>query len=313
MGTRLPLVSPLERALFLRSHPHLSGLSSDVIAVMAANTREAFLPKGTIFKEEDSPVDTLYFIVEGRIRVQHRDGLLFHLEPPGGAGLWWALAEFEGGPAFAADTDAVVLEIGVDPFFDILEDHFPLVLQLYDVLSGELTRLERDLGEPPRVSEPPQNPPPCPTQPLDLVERLLWTTRCGAFEDVNLSALSELVRAHPEIRLQPGEVLWNEGEPSEFLALVTHGVVRCSSPHTYRNFSAGPTVVIGIDDTIAGRSRSYSARAATGSILIRVDRQTYLDVLEDNFDLALRGLRYYASTILKTQQQLRSRKGRQPF
>jgi CRP-like cAMP-binding protein len=306
MERRLPLVSPLERALFLRAHRLLRGVSSPVVAAVAANTREVFVRKGAVIRKQDEPVDTLYFLVEGKIRVQHGDGLRFAIEPPGGAGLLWALAEREGGPAFIAEADTVVLEMPLDPFFDILEDHFQLVLQLYEVLAADLSGLEEKLGRPPRLPEPPSPPPPLPSEPLELVERLLWASRCPAFEAVNLNAVAELVRVHPEIRLAPGDILWKRDDPADFLALITHGVIDCTSPHAYRNFRAGPAVVIGVDDAIAGRSHAYTATAETPALAIRIDRQTYLDVLEDNIDLAFRGLKYFAATILETRRQLTS-------
>jgi CRP-like cAMP-binding protein len=304
MKERLPLVSPLERALFIGSQRLFKGLDSEIVAIIAAYTREVFVRKGAVLRKEGLPVDYLYYLVEGRLRIEYEGQISLLTKPPGDAGLLWALADWERGPGYYAKTDTVVLQIGVGPFFDILEDYFPLVLRLYNVLFRDLIAIQKKLDVCADFSIQPPIDSPYPVHPLDLVERLGWATRCSAFRSVNLAALSQLLRVHPELRLKPGESLWNQDDPAEYLALVVYGTIRCTSTHKFCNFVAGPATAIGLEDTLIGERREFSATAESQAILIRIDRQTYLDVLEDNFDLALLLLRFCASAILTTRQQL---------
>jgi CRP-like cAMP-binding protein len=305
MKERLPLVSPLERAWFIGSQRPLLGLDPDIVAVIAAYMREVFVRKGTVLKKEGLPVDYLYYLVEGRLRIEYEDQTFLVTKPPGNTGLLWALANWERGPGYYADTDTVVLQIGVEPFFDILEDYFPLVLRLYELLFRDLVAVQKKLGRPPELSEPQSIDCSYPEHPLDLVEQLGWAMQCSAFKSVNLAALSQLLRVHPEIRLKPGQSLWKQDDPAEHLVLVVYGNIRCTSTHQYRNHIAGPGTIVGMEDTLIGERREFSATAESRAILIRIDRQTYLDVLEDNFDLALLLLRFCATAILTTRQQLR--------
>jgi CRP-like cAMP-binding protein len=295
----------LERAWFIGSQRPLRGLDPDIIAVIVAYAREVFVRKGTVLKKEGLPVDCLYYLVDGRLRIEYENQTSLLTKPPGNTGLLWALANWERGPGYYADADTVLLQIGVEPFFDILEDYFPLVLRLYDVLFRELLAIQKKLALPPELSDPQSIDCSYPEHPLDLVEQLGWATQCSAFKRVNLAALSQLLRVHPEIRLKPGESFWKQDDPAEYFVLVVYGTIRCTSTYPYRNFVAGPGTTVGMEDTLIGERREFSATAESQAVLIRIDRQTYLDVLEDNFDLALLLLRFCATSILTTGRQLK--------
>jgi signal-transduction protein with cAMP-binding, CBS, and nucleotidyltransferase domain len=111
---RLPLVSPVERALFLKAQPYLEGLSSSVLAVLASYTEERFYPAGAVIREAFSPVERVVFLGSGAVEVAGPSDLppqAVRIEAPGAIGLAHHFAGAESPPRIRAVVDTLSLEL----------------------------------------------------------------------------------------------------------------------------------------------------------------------------------------------------------
>lgn len=280
----LPLVSPLERAVFLRAQPYFDGLDSAVLAVLASHTREHRARAGEVLYDEAKSLRRVSFIVDGTVRTLLDDETLFVIDAPGGVGLAHGLARSARPPIAVADTECLTLQIELDGMIQILEDHFSLVLQICRIFARLVLDSER-------VVEAPAPDWGLPTRgdddwnPLDLVHRLAWARRAPIFRNANLSVLAELMGTSREMRLASDEWLWRAGDPAESVAVLVDGSLHLESPA--RSQHAGPGSLVGFAELFADRPRVFGARAEEPCTLLVTPRSAILDAMEDHFDLAL--------------------------
>jgi len=291
----LPLVSPLERAVFLRAQPYFEGLESGVIAALAGHTREHRARAGAPLHVGARPLERVSFIVEGRVRMVLDDETLFEIDAPGGVGLAHRLARRARLPTAVAVTDCLTLQIDFNALVQILEDRVALVLQFARIFSRLILDSERKIDAPARAAVQPSSRPPRP-ESLDLVHRLAWARRSPIFQDANLSVLGELMRNAEEVRLDKEEPLWRRDAPASAIALLVHGTLRVGDGS--RSRVVHPGSLLGIPEVFAERPRNEDAVAETPSVLMRLDRSPILDAMEDHFELSLDLLSAFATRYL---------------
>ena len=71
-------VGPLERALYLKTLPHLEGLGSAEIAAFAEHAVERRYRRGAFVLKPEEPVPAFHVVVDGRLRVQSPEDLKPH-------------------------------------------------------------------------------------------------------------------------------------------------------------------------------------------------------------------------------------------
>jgi CRP-like cAMP-binding protein len=296
----LPLVSPLERAVFLRAQPYFDGLDPAVIAVLASHTREHRARAGEVLFDEARSVRRVSFIVEGCVRTVLEGETLFEIDAPGGVGLAHGLARGAMPPTAIAVTDCLTLQIEFDAFLQILEDHFSLVLQIARIFSRLILDSERKTEAPPPRSLPPSSDATALAS-LDLVHRMAWARRSPIFHDANLAVVAELMRATEEVRLEKDDWLWRAHSDADAIALLVDGTLCLDagpSPSqipSQKPSQIGPGSLVGFAELFGERPRERSARAEEPCVLLRADRSAVVDAMEDHFDLALDFLNAFAT------------------
>ncbi len=293
----LPLVSPLDRALFLRAQPYMAGLGPAILVVLASHCVERRFRDGESLTGGANGRPRIYFLAEGRVRTS-MDGLaITDLAAPAGVGLAPLLSGSPASFELTAVGSTLALEIEFERFLQIMEDHFPVVLQLAHSLAGLTTDLERRLGVCPASADTAPADERFGTAPLDLVDRLFGARRTELFAGANLSVLADLLGGACEEHRRPDEPLWRAGEPALAFGLVVGGSVRLEDLAGVTRGRVGPDELIGLGDLFTEQPRAWSAVAASPVVALRIDRSHYLDVLEDHFDhardlLALLAQRY---------------------
>jgi CRP-like cAMP-binding protein len=275
----------LERILHLKKAPALRDLPDRDLATLAEHTREHAFDKGALILREGEPVGGMYFVLEGKVRLSRKTRDLGTLGPGMAVGLVGLLAGDSDGFGGVAESNAIVLEIDADSVMELLEDHFSMLRHVMreickqiieawnrlppDLLGGEVLGLRGSSAR----------------HDLDLVERILFL-RQGAFANSSINALAELSRGLSELQFEAGTVLWEEGEAASNVLLLASGQVRCSAK-SGMEFRAGPGIPLGAFETLAGQGRWYTAGAETRLVALSTDIDQLLDVLEDNFEMAL--------------------------
>jgi CRP-like cAMP-binding protein len=116
------------------------------------------------------------------------------------------------------------------------------------------------------------------------------------FANASIEALSDLVQDLEEKRYEPGDTLWEAGEPADSSVLVVDGVLECRAeglePFTFeRGF------IVGGLDSLAREPRWYGARSKTPLRVIELPRAHMFDVLEDHVDMAMELVRALAGGV----------------
>ncbi len=128
----------VDKARMLRGVPLLSGVSTDVLADLAAlSSVEEHGPGTTLFKQGD-PADAFYVMVEGTVRASRDSVESFTAEAGEEFG---ALAVLDERPrAFTATTQShvEVLRIGAEDFLYLLEQHSALARGVIRHLAWEM-------------------------------------------------------------------------------------------------------------------------------------------------------------------------------
>ena len=284
---RLPLVSPLDRALFLKAQPYLEGLAPHAIAALGQYTEERAFVAGEVIHEAGDAPDRIYFLASGRVRTQYPDAEPFDVAAPGGVGLVDCLAESEAPPRVWAVEDTFALSLGAIELAQLMEDDF----LLYETLARSLSRVgleERRLQGARRSAEPgfPDMGDESNRQPsLDLVHRIARARRAPFFEGSDLTVLTELLRYQQPRSVSKGELLWERDEPSESLALILDGSLATLDEGEPCIHPAG--AMLGVWEVFGSEDRLEETRAHEDARVLEIDRALFTDLLEDHAGFAM--------------------------
>jgi len=296
----LPIVEPLQRALHLRSLDLFGDLGAHELALLASVMRERWLRRGDVLHPDGQWVEAAHVLVEGRVRLEETGQVRARIEAPAGVGLVELLAQAESPTRAVADTKVLALAIDGSAFFDMLEDHFAIFLQMRSALGRQLYALQQHrldpTWQPPSVTR--KGPPP--SAALELVDQLIWLHRAPELRSFGVGVLASLIRDRGEARLAAGEVLWEEGAEAQFFVLVVDGIVRYGDQPT-DGVGAGPGTLLGLEAAFAGTPHTDRAVAETPVMAIRVEVPRLLDVAEDHFHVAAAMLAHSARFLLHLQ------------
>jgi CRP-like cAMP-binding protein len=302
--------TPFDRLIHFRTGaPQLAELAPRGLSYLATHARERHFETGELVYRPEEPVSSVHFVVEGFLRVEQEGIHLLDCTPPNAIGFLPSLSASEIGQRAVAMKPTVTLEISRRDLLEIFEDDFGFLENGIRSLSRQLAGMQAELevrGLLPR-SEPEATP--YPRASLDLVERLALI-RGGPYAEVNLEPLVDLITRSREIRVEPGTVLWEEGDASTWGLQVVHGVVLCSSKT--RNFRMGPKSLVGLFEANGALPRSYRAVAETRLVALEQQTDVFYDVLEDNLDLALGMLSFVSKITLDLQVRLATARQNDP-
>ena len=305
-------VGPVERALALRSVPLFHGLRAPQLAILAQHMREDIAPRGSVLQRAGDRVRAAYLLSDGRVREQGEGDRLASLDPPQVLGLMPLLAGQPTDTTAIAETDVSALVIDGAVLFDVLEEHFSLLLHIAQVLGRQIADLEKELAcyEPPTGGAPPE-PRGAATDSFDLVQCLLCLQGAPELRELGVAVLAALVREHGAVRLDAGRELFAAGAPANAFFVLLNGEMDCTPSTDQGRFRAGPGDVLGRDAALAGLPYPYSAVAAGPAAAIRIETQVFWDVAEDHFHVARAALAMVARRLLWLEGR-RAQPGAQP-
>jgi len=135
------MLTTIEKVIALQDVDVFSEVSTEELAYLAAIAREETHAAGqTIYLERD-PADSMYLVVEGRVRL-FRDGLEIMMAGPGEAFGTWALFDDEPRVSAAESMeDATILRVGKEDFIDLLADNVAITQGVLKALVGRVRGL----------------------------------------------------------------------------------------------------------------------------------------------------------------------------
>lgn len=133
----------VERVLVLSRSRDLSTGSLDALAELAHHVLDAQWAAGEPIWALDEPAAHFMLLTRGAVQCTTRSGEAFAYQTGEAVGMHEALQQSRRWYAAQSKTKTAALRIDLEPFVDILEDHFDLSLDFMAVLAANLIRLER--------------------------------------------------------------------------------------------------------------------------------------------------------------------------
>lgn len=312
---RLPLVSPLDRALFLKAQPYFTGLAPNLLALLASHSEEAFYPAGSRVRRAGDPIEAVHFFGSGTFAIAHTfegQTATFEVTAPGAIGLADHFAETPFPAEARAVVDSFCLTLSTTDLDQILEDHFSLVQQFARASGDSVVNLCKALADS-RFDEAGFEASDLIETPaqLDLVQRLSRARRAPFLKGTNLTLLAELIRLDEPERIAAGETIWNEGDPIDRMVLVLDGRFRTNGRHGVARAGAG--AMLGAWEIAATGPRFEGWVAEVPSRTLSIERELFIDLLEDHFEFAQAFLRRLSEQIVRgIREQVRQELAKGP-
>ncbi len=300
---RMHFVGPLERALFMKKVPLLAALAPPELAVMSEYGRERFVREGEVILERGESPQSVFIIVDGWIRVEGGEYPLgVDLGAEQAVGLVSFLARDPEGVHAVAEVDSLVLELSAELLRDLFEENFYFVLHVIKGLARRIMseRLRIPDGQHLGGTEPIAEIPP--ERPLNYVERLMVLAR-GSTLGSSLDSVSQLARLLVEHRLTAGTPMWKTGDRSGFIYAILSGRVRCVQPDGRGTFTCGPGYPLGNVESQCGEPRWYDAYADTDVVLNQGYIESFHDLLEDDFVMAVAYVAALAKGVINVRRE----------
>lgn len=277
---------------------------------LAGRMTEFFLPKGRELYLEDTASDSLYFIVEGTIEQGSTKLITF------GSGdvLGFIDTTLERRHRFTARaaTDAVILRLKADEWFDYLDEHVlalqGLIVSRLDIMQPRADTRHPDDDQELKILS--QLSKDLPTSSGNFVRQVFAVRASPVLRRASIQAISQLVRRGASIELEAGEKVAGTVQPG--LAIVTQGSVELS-PRDESEFAAvtqhAGTLAHSLQ-TISDQPPKYHVQARSKAELLFVSRPLLFEIMEDHFDVARSLLAHIASELDLNNQQRDRREGR---
>ncbi len=116
-------------------------------------------------------------------------------------------------------------------------------------------------------------------------------------------ASARLARNMSDVRLAADEPLYRIGEAPDSHYFIVTGAIRLEAPDKPR-WILGERSLVGTLDLTLDRPRARDAYAERDSFLLRMPASDWLDMLEDNFELALRAVHGLSQSVHALQLEL---------
>jgi len=277
----------VQRELFLRTLIGRTSLPS--MRELAELLRDGFFEAGTVLYAEGSAADQIYFIVRGTVSSSKPGGIALEFGPGSVLGVIDVEQDRPRARTAVALTDVEALLLSAEDRLGLLEDSFEHTRGMIRMTAERLA----DVGyAPDERGEPGPTLAPKP-EPLLLIERVFTLRDTPAFRKASIQALTSLAPAADELRLAPGEVLFELGEAKHVFFVVVAGSIELERPGLGRACFRSASL-LGGGAAFAGTLARQRARATTPAVVLRLREEDFYDVMEDHFELARSILGYLA-------------------
>jgi CRP-like cAMP-binding protein len=311
MDLEPPRIGTVERVLFLKRIPWLSGLDAHDLATLAEYARERPWSRGAVLLRAGEPVGAMHFVVDGRVKLRRRGRELGCATAGSAIGATLLLAEDAAGLDAVADGDTLTLALERESFLDVLEERFAIFRGVLRETARELVALF--VRNPIEAAPAPVVRGEEPRLPiegeLDLVDRIVLLRSRRPFEAGSINALAELSQRLDDVRLPAGTVLWRRADRADRMMFVASGRVRCEPPEREAAFWMGPGQPLGTLELLGELPRWYDAVVEEAATVLEGEVEELLDVFEDNVDMGLVFLAYLTRSTVELQERIAEREG----
>ena len=238
-------------------------------------------------RADDLPRDSgpAKLVVEGEVRIEGNDLPPLVLGERSVAGIIDVLADRARTRDGVVTKDAHLLELPSEEWLNVLEDDAEFARgALRNAARGAhaaLLALVPDGGFP----EAPEHEATPDLPALHLVERMLVLRSSPLVQRASAQALEELAETAKELRLEPGETLFERGDGVGRFCFVAHGTIALERDEPRIAARFGPGSLVGGVAAVTLDTEAYRAHAVTRAVVLDVDHDDLFDVVEEHFDL----------------------------
>lgn len=287
-----------ERLLYFRALPAGGAATAQELMPLAEAAGDVFFRKNTLLFERDHLPERFICLIEGSVELSRGDLVLGVLEAPAVVGIRAVMARVPMPYTVRALDDLAALEVASDQFLQTIEDDFALWRRQLKFQNTEfLARIARSPEELLGIRRVDLDGLPT-HRTLDLVERMLLVRRMGLFGRGSVNALAELAQQLVEESIPQGEVLFRRDELATGPRFLVRGAV-LGTLADGRTVSFGPGAVLGGPETMAETNHLYEAVATAPCTMLRLDLESFFDVVEDNTEIASAFLSGTARVVLE--------------
>lgn len=290
----------VERELFLRT---TIGRNLPSTRELAELLRDVAFDAGEVIYREGDAADEMYFVRRGKVGLS-RGGVVHEFGPGSVIGILDVEQDKPRARTATALTDVELLSLTSEERLELLEDSFEHTRSLIRMTATRLDEGGRYGGAEVDLAITLAPKP----EALLLIERVFTLRDTPAFRKASIQALVSLAPSADEVRLAPGELLFERGEARGVLFVVVAGCLELESSslsggvpdsESLRPAGArhryGSASLLGGGPSFSDALARQSARALTPAVVLRMREEDFYDVMEDHFDLARSVLGFLAS------------------
>lgn len=268
------------------------GASEDQLNQLLSISRQVELAAGQVLFTRGAPVAKLYRLSSGIVELTAPPLPRWRVVDRGAIGF---LDLMQGRPharTATATAPARVLEIDAADYREYLEDNFDVCYRLIEQFAHALVAGLATSSDPAALLAQPEiaDARTFANVEIPVVERVLMLARLPMFRGASTQALADLAQRATEARHAPGEQIAETGAVS----VLVSGAVELALPDGTRIRRAGRGLLAHADELVAG-ARVFTAYAATPTVVLQLDREDFLDRMDEHFELASALFAYLAT------------------
>lgn len=291
-------LSRFRRILHLKSQPQNQGLPDELIAMLGDLAEEWVYEHDDALYREGVPATRLNMIVSGAVDLYRGGRFVRRLGAGSAVGGPATLAEERGYDAFAVGR-TLTLRLTRDDMTEVFEEYFVLLARVLRGVTNELLAARRKLPGAGFSGEIADDYPVGDDE-LGLVERMRVLMNVMGFAVGFVDAVAELATDVDEVTYDEGEVIFEEGDPSDWFVFPFVGHARGYSAEEDVSFVLGPGDVLGSLESFAQQPRWYTATVVKPMRALRLKRDTMMEVMEDDSSLGLAFMQTLSRGMLET-------------
>ena len=239
---------------------------------------------GDVLFEAGTPADQYYFVVTGEIEMVRPGARSWPVTGPGLVGVIDAALARPHARKAVAKTDARLLRLPVQVWFDVLEDSFELALAVLVNMAGVAHAMKLRPGPAGGFEAP--SPPTSPPRALrTIVDRILFLRDTGLFRHAGTQALTSLAEVAEVVTLDAGAVLFDDKTRPGRIYVVVSGEVLASHAALPAPARFGVGGVVTGPAALIEQGAAFRAHAATPTTLLALGFDDVFDLMEEHFSL----------------------------
>ena len=141
------MLTTIEKVIFLQEVDIFEQTSTENLAQIAAITEELQIAKDHVIYREGDNSDSMYLVVEGKIRLHKSEQNIMIAGEKDAFGTWALLDDEVRLVSAVALEDGTLLRIAKDDFYDLLADNVQITQGIIKYMAGKLRSLAGRAGK----------------------------------------------------------------------------------------------------------------------------------------------------------------------